>query len=160
MQESRGGAGFSPLTLVYFLGEFLGVDVTVAQLADVGSWLFVLLTGGLLWWTWRGRDSFRSVTDIFAGYIVQALSFRLWYAAWLFPWTLVDPTERRLRVGFLFLLTTQLSVLIYGHLNASVLGNMALAHLIGIPFTFILPLLLAGYGSPHTPHLETPQTEK
>ncbi|MBK9054181.1 MAG: hypothetical protein IPL78_25695 [Chloroflexi bacterium] len=160
VQESRGGAGFSPLTLVYFLGEFLGVDVTVAQLADMGSWLFVLLAGVLLWWTWRGRDSFRSVTDIFAGYVVQALSFRLWYAAWLFPWTLVDPTERRLRVGFLFLLTTQLSVLIYGHLNASVLGNMALAHLIGIPFTFILPLLLAGYGSPHTPHLETPQTEK
>lgn len=161
VQESREGAGFSPLTLVYFLADFWGAGVSVTQLANIGSWLFVLLAGGLLVWTWRGREFFRSVTDIFAGYVLQALSFRIWYATWLFPWTLVTPTERRLRVGFLFLLTTQLSVLIYGHLNGYLLGgNIVLAHLLGIPFTFILPLLLAGRDNPHTPHSHMPQIEK
>jgi hypothetical protein len=50
----------------------------------------------------------------------------------------------RLRVGLLFLLITQLSVLIYGHLRVYALGGDHFpAHLIGVPFTFGLPFLLA-----------------
>ena len=48
--------------------------------------------------------------------------------------------------GLWLLLTTQLSVLIYGHLRVYVLGgNYLLAHLVGLSFTFGLPLLLARY---------------
>jgi hypothetical protein len=46
--------------------------------------------------------------------------------------------------GFWFLFTAQLSVLIYGKLRTSLLaGEHVYAHLIGVPFTFLLPLLLA-----------------
>jgi hypothetical protein len=64
-------------------------------------------------------------------------------------------TDYRLRSGLFFLLTTQLSVLIYGHLRVYALaGDHLPAHLIGIPFTFGLPFLLARngrYRSQHTP---------
>ncbi|MCL4870728.1 MAG: hypothetical protein KJ063_17345 [Anaerolineae bacterium] len=160
IQESREGAGFSVLTWLYFIGQAFG-EVKIGGLANIGTGLFLLLTVGLLLWGWRGRDPYRSLTDIFAGYILQALSFRIWYAAWLFPWTLTDRDERRPRVVYLFLLTTQLSVLIYAHLRLFWLdGNMAAAHLIGIPFTFGLPLLGAVFGSAYIPHSNTPQTEK
>jgi hypothetical protein len=50
----------------------------------------------------------------------------------------------RLRAGLWFLLTSQLSVVIYGHLRVYALGgDQTAAHLIGVPFTFILPWLLA-----------------
>jgi hypothetical protein len=56
-------------------------------------------------------------------------------------------TDYRLRSGLFFLLTTQLSVLIYGHLRVYALaGDHLAAHLIGIPFTFGLPFLLARNG--------------
>jgi len=52
--------------------------------------------------------------------------------------------EFRLRAGLWLLLTTQLSVLLYGRIRVASLGRDQLwAHLIGIPFTFILPLVLA-----------------
>jgi hypothetical protein len=52
-----------------------------------------------------------------------------------------------LRAGLWFLFTVQLSVLIYGHLRAYALGSSQLtAHLIGIPFVFLLPYLLAFSG--------------
>ncbi|MEZ4590781.1 MAG: hypothetical protein R3D55_06520 [Chloroflexota bacterium] len=88
-----------------------------------------------------------------AAYSLQALSFRLWYSTWVFPWLLLDEASAdaalsfRLRAGLWFLLTVQLSVLIYGHLRTYLLGGSQLAaHLIGIPFVFGLPLLLAGRG--------------
>jgi hypothetical protein len=111
----------------------------------IGTWL--------LWRTWQGRSPLRSTADIFAVYILQALSFRIWYAAWPFPWLLLDDVEEekgngrfsyRLRVGLWFLLTSQLSVLIYGHLRLYAFGGSQMAaHLVGVPFTFGLPFLLA-----------------
>ncbi len=161
VQESRDGAGFSPLVLLYFGERFLGLSPSLSGLANAGTGVFGLLGVGLLVGAVRGRVAYRGISDIFAGYMAQALSFRIWYAAWFFPWTLADAEERRLRVGFVFLLTTQLSVLIYGHLRIYLLaGDMGLAHLLGIPFTFLLPLLLAGAGSAHIPHSDTPQIEK
>jgi hypothetical protein len=45
--------------------------------------------------------------------------------------------------GFWFLFTGQLSVLNYGQIRTSLLhGQHLYAHLIGVPFTFLLPLLL------------------
>jgi hypothetical protein len=81
--------------------------------------------------------------------------FRIWYASWIFPWLLLDvPSEDkaynwptaafRLRAGVWFLLTSQLSVLIYGQARIPLFGGEHLwTHLIGVPFTFGLPLLLA-----------------
>ena len=67
----------------------------------------------------------RSTADIFFAYLLQALNFRIWYAAWPFPWLLLDagtgpqtlPARYRLRYGLWFLLTSQLSVILYGHVR-------------------------------------------
>lgn len=57
---------------------------------------------------------------------------------------LIDRPDFRLRVGFWFLVTTQLSVILYGHLRVYLLGGQhLLAHLIGVPLVFLLPLALA-----------------
>jgi hypothetical protein len=132
----------------------VGQPVSFALLSAIGAVFTVtavLLGIWLLWRTWRGRAPERSIADIFGVYIVQALSFRIWYAAWPFPWLLLDDVwgnkglfSYRLRVGLWFLLTSQLSVLIYGHLRIYALGgSQVAAHLIGVPFTFGLPFLLA-----------------
>ncbi|MFO7540113.1 MAG: hypothetical protein R6X32_18895, partial [Chloroflexota bacterium] len=99
-----------------------------------------------LWWGFADkRPSIRGSADIFTAYLWHAFSFRLWYAAWAFPWLLLDDRSYWRRVGFWFLLTTQLSVLIYGHLRFYALGgSLVWSHLIGVSFTFGLPLLLAG----------------
>jgi hypothetical protein len=129
----------------------------------------------LIWLVGNGRSPLKAAADSFAAYILTALNFRLWYTTWLFPWLLLDTEQEpreaqssrgdtlregenlhssfiihhssfRLRAGLWLLLTTQLSVLIYGHLRAYVLGgDYLLAHLIGLTFTFGLPLLLARY---------------
>ena len=45
--------------------------------------------------------------------------------------------------GLTFLATAQASVVIYGHLRVFALGgDQVLAHLIGVPFAFGLPLLV------------------
>ena len=60
---------------------------------------------------------------------------------------LIPHPSFRLRAGIWLLLTTQLSVLIYGHLRVYILdGDFFLAHLIGVPFVFALPLILAKRG--------------
>jgi cytochrome bd-type quinol oxidase subunit 1 len=49
-----------------------------------------------------------------------------------------------LRFGLCFLLTSQLSVIVYGHLHAYQFNYENYpTHIIGVPFTFLLPLLLA-----------------
>jgi hypothetical protein len=144
MDEAAGG-GFSPLTLLYLLllqvMEVVPADwlLTGARLLFIGAALL------WLWWGfWQKRPSVRGTADIFTAYLWQAFSFRIWYAAWAFPWLLLDDRPYWLRAGFWFLLTTQLSVLIYGHLRFHALGgSIVWSHLIGVPFTFGLPLLLA-----------------
>ena len=165
VRESREGLGFSPLTLVYFALRGLGLALPTGELIDllanVGAGLFLVLAVGLGVMTVRGRAPFRAIGDIFFGYTLQALSFRIWYAAWLFPWTLLDSGSRRFQPATLFLLTTQLSVLIYGHLRVYLFGGShVVAHLIGVPFTFLLPWLIGRVGNARIPHSDTPQIEK
>lgn len=153
LREASNIPGFSLATLALLLAGEWGQPVT----AELIEWMangfrlpFLLLIGWLLWLGWRnGRSPLRAAADTFFAYSLQALSFRLWYSTWPFPWLLLaDNGETslpyRLRVGLWYLLTAQLSVLIYGHLRAYVLGGSQLAaHLIGIPFVFGLPFLLA-----------------
>jgi hypothetical protein len=131
------------------------------------------------WLVGHGRSPLKAAADSFTAYLLTALNFRLWYTTWLFPWLLLDEEQEhrkaqsshgdsqregedlhssfiihhssfRLRAGLWLLLTTQLSVLIYGHLRVYVLGgNYLLAHLIGLAFTFGVPLLLARYQTKH-----------
>jgi hypothetical protein len=154
VREAMSSAGFSPAVGLYMI---LGQRVSIHLIGSVLRALFVLFALWLLWRAWRGRSPLRGSADIFIGYMVQALSFRIWYAAWPFPWLLLDAGDRqeenhdqaqssryRLRAGMWFLLLSQLSVVIYGHLRVYVLGgDQALAHLIGVPIVFALPWLLA-----------------
>ncbi|MCB8978127.1 MAG: polyprenol phosphomannose-dependent alpha 1,6 mannosyltransferase MptB [Ardenticatenaceae bacterium] len=154
LSEASDTPGFSLTTLALLVAGAKGVAITpefVGQLANLFRLLFVLLILGLLWGVWRyGRSPLRAAADILFAYCLQALSFRLWYSTWPFPWLLLEETDStsplpyRLRVGLWYLLTVQLSVLIYGHLRVYALGGSQLAaHLIGIPFVFGLPFALA-----------------
>ncbi|MEZ4516107.1 MAG: hypothetical protein R3C44_04450 [Chloroflexota bacterium] len=151
-REATAGAGFSPATFVYFVLQGAGLTVSVQSIGTVFLALFAVFFLLVLWKTWRGQPAAPGVAGVFAGYIVQALNFRIWYAAWPFPFLIRNATmeerdgaaEYWLRVGFWFLLTTQLSVVVYSHIRLELLGGShPLAHLIGVPFTFLLPLLLA-----------------
>jgi len=154
MYEATSVPGFSPAVLLFYLATILGMPASYPLLYGIAGTLAVAAVGigsWLLWQAAHGRSPLNGVADIFGLYIAQALSFRLWYASWPFPWLLLDEAEAqsphhaaRLQVGLWFLFTSQLSVLIYGHLRAYALGGSAeLAHFIGVPFTFGLPLLLA-----------------
>jgi hypothetical protein len=104
-----------------------------------------------VWLGWRGRSPLRGAADIFAAYLVQALNFRIWYAAWPLPWLLLEEDKERvvslsprLWVGLLFLLTSQLSVVWYAHVRIYGFGrDHLLAHLTGVPLTFLLPFVVA-----------------
>jgi alpha-1,6-mannosyltransferase len=153
LREASNIPGFSPATLALLLASEGGQPVTadfIEFMANLFRLPFFLLMVWLLWLGWRnGRSPLRAAADTLFAYSVQALSFRLWYSTWPFPWLLLEDNGEtspayRLRVGLWFLLNVQLSVLIYGHLRAYVLGGSQLAaHLIGIPFVFGLPFLLA-----------------
>ena len=165
LREIAAVPGFSFAVMLLFIGQLFGQPVSLLNTIGVVLTVTAVVIGiWLLWRTWQGRSPLRSTADIFATYILQALSFRIWYAAWLFPWLLLDDagmeldgnagTELsrsvrlgyRLRVGLWFLLTSQLSVLIYGHVRIYALGHSQIAaHLIGVPFTFGLPFLLAKF---------------
>lgn len=153
VREATGGAGFSPAVWVYMV---LGGRVSIEPIGFAGRVLFAAFSLWLVWRAWRGRSPLRGAADIFFGYLAGALNFRIWYATWPFPWLLLDAgmetgtaatvrqAEYRLRAGLWFLLTSQLSVIIYGHIRQFVLGgDQVLAHLIGVPFVFVLPWLLA-----------------
>lgn len=147
LQEATASGGFSFTALIILAVRHWKLALSAIGILRAATALFVLLALWLLWRTWRGYSPLRATADILAGYVIQALKFRIWYAAWLFPWLLLDGGKghsRRLRAGLWLLLTSQLSVLIYGHLRVYLLGrDQLLAHSIGVPFTFILPLLLA-----------------
>lgn len=151
-REATGSAGFSPAVWFYFA---LGQRVSIEAIGSVLRGLFVLFAAGVLWRGWRGRSPLRGTADIFFGYLFQALSFRIWYVVWPFPWLVLDAgatagqddagraAAYRLRAGLWFLLAAQLSVIWYGHVRVFVLGgDQVAAHLVGVPLVFGLPWLL------------------
>lgn len=149
LREASGGAGFSPAVWVYFA---LGRRVSIAAIGLAAGAIFAAFALWLLWRAGRGRSPLRGAADVFFGYLATALNFRLWYAVWPFPWLLLDAAgdpadgqaDTRLRVGLWFLLTSQLSVVLYGQARLFLLGgDQAVAHLLGVPFVFGLPWLLA-----------------
>ena len=150
--EAGTGGGFSTLAWIILEARHWGFDPSIQLSTRVGTVLLILLAIGLAWWTWRGRSPLRAAADIFAGYIIQAFRFRIWYAAWPFPWLLLDrgqseesdvSSKARLATGVTFLLTSQLSVLIYGQVRTELLGSSQLrAHRVGVLFTFLLPVLV------------------
>jgi hypothetical protein len=153
LSEAGSGGGFSPLALIILELREWGFDPPIEQSTRLAMLLFTLLAIWLLWQAWHDRSPLRAAADIFAGYIVQAFRFRIWYAAWPFPWLLLDhgresgstPVGKaRLAAGLTLLLTSQLSVLIYGHIRVEIFGASHLrAHRAGVLFTFGLPLLVA-----------------
>ncbi len=144
LREASGVGGFSiSATLILSLWS-LGSNLDVSWILNAGRWLFFSYALGQAWQVWHGRSPQHSTANIFLAYILTAFSFRIWYAVWPAPWLLLSPPSHRQRLGLLLLLTTQLSVLIYGHLRIYALGgSQVIAHLIGIAFTFGLPFLLA-----------------
>ncbi len=159
LREASDYGGYSLTMLIILVGRTLNADPGTNNVLLVALALFLLVAMWQMWQMWRGkygRWPLRPIAHIFLAYIVTAFSFRIWYAVWPFPWLLLDAHPRRRLFGVLFLLCTQLSVLIYGHLRVHVLyGSHTLAHLIGIPFILLLPLLLtcatphSCYYSPH-----------
>lgn len=150
LQEASAGASFSPLTLAILLIRGIGWPVPLNVIARAATFVFAFLVGWVLWQTWRGRRTEKGLAVVFWGYIFQALNFRIWYAIWPFPWLLLDGYDggehaaRRLHAGLWFLVTSQLSVIIYGYLRVAVFGGSQLvAHLIAVPFVFLLPFVLA-----------------
>lgn len=151
VREAIGGAAFSPAVWFYMA---LGRQAPIEAIGAVVQGLFALAALSLFLLALRGRSALRGVADIFYSYIVTALNFRIWYAAWPFPWLLLDNGDQstapdgraayRLRAGFWFLLTSQLSVILYGHMRIYLFGgDHSITHLIAVPFVFLLPLLLA-----------------
>ncbi len=175
LQEASASAGFSWATLIILLGRQIRFAPSFAILSRVGQSLLGIIALWLAWHTWNGRSPLRAIADIFLAYIWQAFNFRLWYTIWPFAWLLLDSPHTphatfRLHVGLWQLLTAQLSVLIYQHMRLFLFqGNQLAAHLIGVPFTLLLPLVLAwwtqnhlhphSHSPEHTPHSGMPQTE-
>jgi hypothetical protein len=149
LREASSGGGFSISVLIVLVARNLGSGLSVAAMSRVATIVFGLAVVFLLWLAWRGRSPLRGAADIFLAYVLQALNFRIWYSVWPFPWVLLDVDESetasfRRRYGLWLLLTAQLSVVIYGHVRVFALGrNHFPAHIIGVPFTFALPLILA-----------------
>lgn len=151
-REATDGAGFSIGALLILLSQTFQLPFSFHFIANLSIILLIAVAIWLLWQAWRGREVVWETADIFLAYTLQALNFRIWYATWPFPWLLLDPppSAYRLRIGLYFLLTVQLSVLIYGHFRVFLFGGSHLwAHFIGIPFVFGLPFLLAHLKSSH-----------
>jgi len=149
--EASTGGGFSFIALFVLVSRRWGFGLSARLVTRAAGVLFGLLALGLFWRIWKGRSPLRVAVDILTAYLAQSFKFRIWYAAWLLPWLLLDVEEggaRRLRAGLWLTVTGQLSVFIYGHFWFYLLGRDALVtHLIGVPFTFVLPLLKSFWGT-------------
>ncbi len=144
--EASGVAGFSPTALLILINQRLSVSGAFALVNQLSSWALVASAGFVFGWAWLKKRPMRGVANVFGAYLGLALSFRLWYPAWLLPWLIFEKADnsQRLNAGILLLITAQLSVFIYGHMWRMVLaGDFLLAHLLGVSFTFGLPLALA-----------------
>ncbi len=155
LREASASASFSLSALLILLTREVGWMVPFNAISLTVTIIFTLFYLWLLWRTWGGTSPVRGVASAFWGYVIQALNFRIWYAVWPFPWLLLDAydgteyVKHRMRAGLWFLITSQLSVIIYGHFRITFLGgSQLLAHLIGVPFVFILPFFLARFPFP------------
>lgn len=170
MSEVSSGGGFSPLAWGILEAREKGLTPSIQLLIRLGTLLFLFLSSWLLWQTWRGRSALRAAADVFAGYIIQAFRFRIWYAVWPFPWLLLDrgqneendiSSHARLATGITLLFTSQLSVLIYGQIRKEWLGFSQLrSHRAGILFTFIIPILVGLAVAAYSARSHDRQTEK
>ncbi len=148
-RESYAGVGFSMVALLVLINQALQTTIHPLSLLQLAQAVYILFLLRELWRVINGRLALPAIQNSFAGYLLQAANFRLWYATWLLPWSLIEhPSTKepsyRLKVVLWFLLTTQLSPLIFGHLRVYALGgNQLFAHLIAVPFIFGLPFLLA-----------------
>jgi alpha-1,6-mannosyltransferase len=147
LREATQSPGFSPTALLFLTIDAWGGRIPITQVGHIARILLLFIFLWLLWRVWHGRSPLRSSADLFVAYIVQAFSFRIWYTTWPFPLLLLDQsdsakTESRLQAGLWFLFNAQLSVFIYGHLWRYFLEDHFRSHLIGIPFVFLLPILL------------------
>ena len=147
LTEASEAAGFSPGVVVVLVAQRLALPVETGTMIEavtlIGFALFALIT---LWIAWRGMRVTLSIAAVFGSYLITAMTFRIWYSAWPFVWLIFDEGRRMrsLTVAVWFLFTAHLSILIYGHLRVHALsGDQLIAHLIGVPFTFLLPILLA-----------------
>ena len=150
LREASAGASFSPAALFVLVAQSFGWHGSFAAISTAFTAIFAAFYLWLLWRTWRRGSAEQNIAMGFWGYIVQALNFRIWYATWPFPWLLLDAyaggrqAAFGLHAGLWFLVTSQLSVIIYGHLRTEILGGSQLqAHLIGVAFVFLLPFILA-----------------
>jgi hypothetical protein len=150
LDESQSGTSFSPLAVVRYLDRTLDwFDPNMGSVVRGASTAFAIAAIVLLVATGRGRSAPGSIADSFLLYLYTAGRFRIWYPLWAFPWALIDETPsawRRFRRVFAWtmLWTSQVSVVLYGHMYAFWLGrSRAAAHFIGVAWTFGLPLLVA-----------------
>lgn len=149
LREASVGGGFSLQALLILMAQHYQYRLPMRLLSQTALTAFGLAALWLFWTAWRGRHPLRGAADIFYAYVIQAMSFRIWYTVWSFPWLILDTdegesTNSRLLFGMSLLLTSQLSVIIYGHLRVYYFQDEFLKpHLIGVPFTFGLPMLLA-----------------
>lgn len=150
LTEASEAVGFSPGILIILLAQRLNLPIDLAVVIEVGTAIglfsLALLALWLMWRVWRGMRPVQGIVTVFAAYLVTALTFRIWYSMWPFVWLVFDGLRSRfaLTTGIWFLCTAHLSVLIYGHLRVHALqGDQVITHLIGVPFTFLLPLILA-----------------
>lgn len=146
-REATGAAGFSPGVLLVLVAARAGVSLSVTSVALAGASILMLALLGITWRTWQRGSASASVANAFTAYLGTAMTFRIWYSVWPLPWLLLERhhDRRRLDAGIWFLLTAHLSVVLYGHVRAFVLnGDQVVAHALGVPFTFGLPLIL-GY---------------
>lgn len=175
LARTAGGSGYSPLAALLLATRWMDVPVNWSRAAAAGMLALAVVALWLAWRTWRGRSPLRAAADINVAFPLLSLGFRIWYAAWPFPWLVLDTPgaqvgetsdagdrwvrEFRLRAGVWYLATTQLSVLIYGPIRLALLGqSRTWGHLFGVAFAFGLPLLLAwlGMGRAAPPKPDTP----
>ncbi len=152
VQEATAFAGFSVTVASWFRLEASGVDLPLDTLGLAARVAFLLFAAWLLWQCWRGRSALWAAANVFLGYLYQALSFRIWYAVWPFPLLLLDAARPeasarqayRLHVGLWFLLLSQVSVIVYGHVRVWRFdGQQPPTHYLGVTLVFLLPWLLA-----------------
>ncbi len=152
VQEATASAGFSVTVASWFRLDASGIPFPLDTLGLVTRAAFLLFAVWLLWQCWCGRSVLWAAANVFLGYLYQALSFRIWYATWPFPFLLLDAARPeaaareayRLHVGLWFLLLSQISVIIYGHVRVWRFdGQQPPAHYLGVTLVFLLPWLLA-----------------